>query len=383
MEELTIGQRIAAKRRELGLSQIDLGEKMSVSRQSVSKWEADGAIPEIDKLIALSKLFGVSVGWLLGVEQDAQQEQTDEHEFSDREWEIIDRLTQNEPKLPKWLLPLIAGVAACSLIAAFLSGAALFSGRRRKAEFARISQSVADLTASLGAGLQDASVLEEYSFVAEPSEDLEECTFRFTGIPPFHQEGSTADLLIVQGSSIVLRQECQWRDSVYFAEFTLPTYNGYTATFCLTGDDGTVFTSRVYDHLLYNLMDQRNFGTVSGEFDGWGYDGEALTLSDMRITIEAAGVYRDTPDLWASCDLVVLGDGRELGRVDLLNRSKYSKAVNFSSPNVDFFTKAQSIPIGAVKGVTELDVMLICDLSTGLQLQKTIATFHPASWKTP
>ena len=49
MEDKTIGQRIAAKRRELGLSQIDLGEQMGVSRQSVSKWEADGAIPEIDK----------------------------------------------------------------------------------------------------------------------------------------------------------------------------------------------------------------------------------------------------------------------------------------------------------------------------------------------
>ena len=44
MEELTIGQRIAVKRRELGLSQIALGEKMGVSRQSISKWEADAAI---------------------------------------------------------------------------------------------------------------------------------------------------------------------------------------------------------------------------------------------------------------------------------------------------------------------------------------------------
>ena len=45
MEEYTIGQRIAARRKELGLSQIDLGEKMGVSRQSVSKWESDAAIP--------------------------------------------------------------------------------------------------------------------------------------------------------------------------------------------------------------------------------------------------------------------------------------------------------------------------------------------------
>ena len=66
---MTIGQRIAQKRKELGLSQEALGSKLGVSRQSIYKWEADSALPEIDKLIALSRLFGVSVGWLLGVEE--------------------------------------------------------------------------------------------------------------------------------------------------------------------------------------------------------------------------------------------------------------------------------------------------------------------------
>ena len=60
---MTIGQRIAQKRKELGLSQEALGSKLGVSRQSIYKWEADSALPEVDKLIALSRLFGVSVGW--------------------------------------------------------------------------------------------------------------------------------------------------------------------------------------------------------------------------------------------------------------------------------------------------------------------------------
>ena len=68
---MTIGQRIAQKRKEMSLSQEALGEMLGVSRQSIYKWESDAALPEIDKLIALSKLFGVSVGWLLGVEDDA------------------------------------------------------------------------------------------------------------------------------------------------------------------------------------------------------------------------------------------------------------------------------------------------------------------------
>ena len=66
---MTTGQRIAQKRKEIGLSQEALGEEVGVSRQSIYKWESDAALPEIDKLVALSRRFGVTVGWLLGVEE--------------------------------------------------------------------------------------------------------------------------------------------------------------------------------------------------------------------------------------------------------------------------------------------------------------------------
>ena len=66
---MTTGQRIAQKRKEQGLSQEALGELLSVSRQSIYKWESDAALPEIDKLVALSRLFDVTVGSLLGVEE--------------------------------------------------------------------------------------------------------------------------------------------------------------------------------------------------------------------------------------------------------------------------------------------------------------------------
>lgn len=66
---MTLGQRIQELRRGLNLSQEELGEKMGVSRQAISKWEGDQTIPELDNLIALSKLFGLTVGQLLGVEQ--------------------------------------------------------------------------------------------------------------------------------------------------------------------------------------------------------------------------------------------------------------------------------------------------------------------------
>ena len=65
---MTLGPRIQESRMRLGLSQEALGEKLGVSRQAVSKWEADAAVPDTDKLIALSKLFGLTLNQLLQVE---------------------------------------------------------------------------------------------------------------------------------------------------------------------------------------------------------------------------------------------------------------------------------------------------------------------------
>lgn len=84
MAELTIGQRIAQERKKLNLSQVGLATRLDVSRQAISKWESDAAIPEIDKLIALSRLFGVSIGWLLGVEEQSSRREDLPSEEQDR-----------------------------------------------------------------------------------------------------------------------------------------------------------------------------------------------------------------------------------------------------------------------------------------------------------
>ena len=71
---MTLGQRIQEERKKLNLSQEALGEALGVSRQAISKWESDLTIPEIDKLVALSKRFGISIGQLLGVEEATPEE---------------------------------------------------------------------------------------------------------------------------------------------------------------------------------------------------------------------------------------------------------------------------------------------------------------------
>lgn len=62
---MILADKIIELRKKSGLSQEELAEKMNVSRQSVSKWEGAQSIPDLDKILALSKIFGVSTDYLL------------------------------------------------------------------------------------------------------------------------------------------------------------------------------------------------------------------------------------------------------------------------------------------------------------------------------
>ena len=63
---MTTGQKIAALRRKRGMTQDALAEALSVTRQAVSKWEADAALPEAGKLLPLARLLGCTADYLLG-----------------------------------------------------------------------------------------------------------------------------------------------------------------------------------------------------------------------------------------------------------------------------------------------------------------------------
>lgn len=63
---MTLSEKIALLRGQNKMSQGDLAEKLDVSRQSVSKWETGASVPELDKLIMMSKLFNVTLDELVG-----------------------------------------------------------------------------------------------------------------------------------------------------------------------------------------------------------------------------------------------------------------------------------------------------------------------------
>ena len=75
---MSLGEQILRLRTQRKLSQGELAEALDVSRQSVSKWETDASVPELDKLLRLSELFGVTLDEL--VRGDAQASLPDEGE---------------------------------------------------------------------------------------------------------------------------------------------------------------------------------------------------------------------------------------------------------------------------------------------------------------
>lgn len=70
---MSLGERIYKLRTEKELSQGDLAEALEVSRQSISKWETNGSVPELEKIVKLSEVFGISLDALVTGKEDAQR----------------------------------------------------------------------------------------------------------------------------------------------------------------------------------------------------------------------------------------------------------------------------------------------------------------------
>ena len=66
---MNISDRIRYLRKQKGFSQEELADKVGVSRQAVSKWESEQSTPDLDKIITMSEIFGVTTDYILkGIE---------------------------------------------------------------------------------------------------------------------------------------------------------------------------------------------------------------------------------------------------------------------------------------------------------------------------
>ena len=70
---MTFAEKLKSIRKQAGMSQEQLAEKLGVSRQAVTKWETDAGIPDMDNIMAVSALFDISIDELLSNEKGAKK----------------------------------------------------------------------------------------------------------------------------------------------------------------------------------------------------------------------------------------------------------------------------------------------------------------------
>ena len=110
---MALSEKLYTLRKKSGLSQEQLAEQLSVSRQAISKWESGQSVPESDKLIVISNYFKVSLDYLL--KEESEQETITETPATDDSMQTNDRT--------KWLLGIITCVGGilCLIVWGLLS----------------------------------------------------------------------------------------------------------------------------------------------------------------------------------------------------------------------------------------------------------------------
>ena len=76
---MILADKITALRKKAGWSQEELAEQLGVTRQSVSKWEGAQSVPDMDKVVQMSRLFGVTTDFLLKDELSEEEDYTREN----------------------------------------------------------------------------------------------------------------------------------------------------------------------------------------------------------------------------------------------------------------------------------------------------------------
>ena len=346
MPDLTMGQRIAERRRLLNLSQEALGEKMGVSRQAISKWEADAAIPEIDKLIVMSRLFSVSVGWLLGTEPEAPAEQGES--FTEQQLRLVEEIVKRYHQPPAnnksfqksiaigVLMFLLISIGAAALIGNYVNqelGSIWAAVNGVYANNSHIQNALEEVSSRLDRLAQGEQLLSEYALEAVAWADMTGATVRFTAIPKRTGAGEQAWLSVRRNGEEVANAMCVMDGSAYTATVDLPAADGYTYYFLAvqTGGDSSQQKLTQVDAACEDLLRALN-GTVFYDLTGWHYSYKEDTFgAELLVTPSDPLLFREGVDAaWSRIDLVVLLNGVEI------ERKSYLEAISSGSVEVHY-----------------------------------------------
>ena len=232
---MTLGERIQELRKQQGMSQEALGEALGVTRQAISKWEGDITIPEVEKLIAMSRLFQVSVGSLLGEEEAA--EGSDGEELGERELQAVERIVSRylaaaeEKKRPRKKWPFVlAALVVCYGVFRIFSWLGQLDSRLNSLDWQlhQVNTSIAYQVDAITAQMEDIlsrqnSLMADWSWqVAEvlPREDALVLALELT--PKEYTDGLTIQVVGEVAGESYAAQAAHQGGGVFSAQLHLP-----------------------------------------------------------------------------------------------------------------------------------------------------------------
>ena len=333
-EQQTLGRRIQEARKAASLSQESLGERLGVSRQAVSKWEADAAVPELENLIAMSRIFGVTIGALLGVEPEAAEDRSEGDapeapgegaedaapagELTDRELAAVEAIVRKyleAVRRPRWSrrkkIAVSAGICGATLAAALALGSGFSALGSRldqvQSQVYGIESSVGSQIGALAGQIRD--ILDEDSNLFAVSQaqvtdyDLtaETVTLQVSAQAKSWQDNTTALFTALLSDGRQFSAEASGKNGTFTAQnWTLPMDQEILLSASLTTDGVTAADQleTLYDCLPGNFrldvwggFSQTDWSNQWTDFQGdsWPQTSKRLTLGGLSLSINSYG----------------------------------------------------------------------------------------------
>ena len=110
---MKLKEKLVALRKEKGLTQLDVAEKLDVSRQAISRWESGTALPSTDNLRCLSSLYEVPIDYLL--KEDAERKSNPANEPAPN------KIQRKNKKTVAIIAAALVGILAIGILCYFLT----------------------------------------------------------------------------------------------------------------------------------------------------------------------------------------------------------------------------------------------------------------------
>lgn len=324
---MTVGQRIALKRRELGLSQEALGERLGVSRQAIYKWESDTALPEVEKLVNLSREFSVSIDWLLGQEDEPRELTAEQLRMVE---EIVGRYLAAQPrpepqreepaeppeegeapvqpkKRRRWPYMLAALAVVCVFSSLFSRVDSL------REDYRNLYSSIYDIQTNVNSQIngitrrveevlqsQNALTAEQSAAVSSTDYRANTVTIAARALPRTYVEGMTAEFILASDGETVTVPGGLGPDHAFTAEVTGPLSDDISITVVFIKEDQRETQllnqfSSLYDSSFPGLLPVGNLWGRGNKIEEYIWVDPQRRFDDNGIAIESVrvGLFRD------------------------------------------------------------------------------------------